>query len=102
MWLSNVLSSFQHSLHKDICYEKRTQAGIYICSIVLWLLVHSNAGYLCQWDVGMQIVCKQMKTVILSWLQIDGTRGFSRSIDQKTTSATYQPDTLVVFRAKVP
>ena len=43
-----------------------------------------------------------MKTVILSWPQNDETRGFS--IDQlkgKQFSPMFQPDALVVFRAKV-
>ena len=42
-----------------------------------------------------------MKTAILSWLQNDGTRGFS--VDQlkgKKLSLMFQPDALVVFRAK--
>ena len=43
-----------------------------------------------------------MKAVILSWLQNDGTRGFS--VDQlkgKQPLLTFRPDALVVFRAKV-
>ena len=42
-----------------------------------------------------------MKTVILSWLQNDGTRRFS--VDQlkgKPLLPMFQPDVLVIFRAK--
>ena len=42
-----------------------------------------------------------LKTSILSWLQNDGSREFS--VDQlkgKQLSPTFQPDALVVFRAK--
>ena len=43
-----------------------------------------------------------MKTTILSWLQNDGTRGFS--VDQLIGNKllpTFQPDALVIFRTKV-
>ena len=43
-----------------------------------------------------------MKTVILSWLQNDGTREFSKDqLKGKQLSSTFRPDALAVFRAKV-
>ena len=43
-----------------------------------------------------------MKTAILSWLQNDGTRGFSKNqLKGKQLSLTFRPDVLVVFRAEV-
>ena len=43
-----------------------------------------------------------MKTAILSWLQNDGTRGFSNDqFKRKQFSPLFRPDALVVFRAKV-
>ena len=43
-----------------------------------------------------------MKTAIPSWLQNDGNRGFSKDLLKgKQLLPTFQPDPLVVFRAKV-
>ena len=43
-----------------------------------------------------------MKTAILSWLQKDGNRGFSKDqLKGKQLSPMFRPDALVVFRAKV-
>ena len=43
-----------------------------------------------------------MKTVILSWLQNEGNRGFSKDqLKGKQLLPTFRPDALVVFRAKV-
>ena len=43
-----------------------------------------------------------MKTAILSWLQNDGTRGFSKDqLKGKQLLLTFRPDALVVFRAEV-
>ena len=51
----------------------------------------------------MKVYTITMKTAILSWLQNDGTRGFSKDqLKEKQLSLTFRPDTLVVFRAKVP
>ena len=50
-----------------------------------------------------QIISFMMKSVILSWLQNDGSRRFS--IDQlrkKQLLPTFQPDVLVVFSALSP
>ena len=48
----------------------------------------------------MYTVC--MKTAIFSWLQNDGNRGFSKDqLKGKQLLPTFQPDALVVFRAKV-
>ena len=45
---------------------------------------------------------RSMKTAILSWLQNDGNRGFSKDqLKGKQLSPTFQPDALVVFRGKV-
>ena len=42
-----------------------------------------------------------LKTVILSWLQNDGTRRFSKDqLNRKQLSPIFRPDALVVFRAK--
>ena len=42
-----------------------------------------------------------MKTVILSWLQNDGTKGFSKDqLKGKQLSPMFRPDALVIFRAK--
>ena len=62
------------------------------CSRVLWLLVR-----------GICHNIYMVKTAILSWLQNDGNRWFSK--DQlykgKQLSPTFRPDALVVFRVKV-
>ena len=43
-----------------------------------------------------------MKTAILSWLQNDGTREFSKDqLKGKQVSPMFRPDALIVFRAKV-
>ena len=43
-----------------------------------------------------------MKTVILNWLQNDGTRGFSKGqLKGKQLSPMFRPDALVVFKDKV-
>ena len=43
-----------------------------------------------------------MKTAILSWLQNDGTWGFSKyQLKGKQLSLMFRPDALVDFRAKV-
>ena len=43
-----------------------------------------------------------MMTVILSWLQNDGTRGFSKDqLKRKQLSPTFPLDALVVFKAEV-
>ena len=53
--------------------------------------LHADEKYYCQ-----------MKTAILSWLQNDGNRGFSKDqLKGKQLSPTFRPDALVVFRAKV-
>ena len=42
-----------------------------------------------------------MKTGVLSWLQIDGSRGFSvDQLKRKQLSPTFRPDAPVVIRAK--
>ena len=44
-----------------------------------------------------------VKAVILSWLQNDGNRGFSKGqLKGKQLSLTFRPDALFVFRAKGP
>ena len=43
-----------------------------------------------------------MKTAILSWLQNDGTRGFSKDqLKRKQLLPMFRQDALVIFRAKV-
>ena len=45
---------------------------------------------------------RELKIVILSWLQNDGTRGFSNDqLKGKQLLLTFRPDALVVFRAKI-
>ena len=45
---------------------------------------------------------QRLKTAILSWLQNDITRGFSKDqLKGKQLSPTFWPDALVIFRAKV-
>ena len=44
------------------------------------------------------LTCTGVKTAILSWLQNDGTRGFSKDqLKGKQLSLMFQPDALVIF-----
>ena len=50
----------------------------------------------------MHEVQGRMKTAIISWLKSDGNRAFFVvKVKGKQVSTVFQPDALVVFRAKV-
>ena len=50
--------------------------------------------------IASRIIIVTLKTAFLSWLQNDGTRGFSKDqLEGKQLLSTFWPDALVVFRA---
>ena len=74
---------------------------IYMYMYVGFLVSHgSSSPKLSLHHLGVVHVDTCMKTVTLSWLQNDGTRGFSKDqLKGKQLSPMFRPDALVVFRA---
>ena len=77
-------------------FGRNISKSCFLKSSILWLIQPTHVRY---GLLQLQLVIAPMKTAILSWLQNDGSREFSKDqLKGKRLSLMFQPDALVVFR----
>ena len=99
--VGNVTTRYLVELPSVELFLKNTTETLILgtAGAVLWSNVLGHVEYWChqQWQETYTL-----KIVILNWFQNDGTRGLSKDqLKRKQLSPTFQPNALVVFRAKM-